>query len=67
MKEVVERAGATAIMVEDDWGKPVDPQKVEDALKANPDAKLLAFVHAETSTGARSDAKTLSKLAHDHL
>ncbi len=66
MKEVVERAGATAIMVEDDWGKPVDPQKVEEALKANPDAKLLAFVHAETSTGASSDAKTLSKLAHEH-
>jgi len=66
MKEVVERCGATAIMVEDDWGKPVDPQKVEDTLKAHPEAKLLAFVHAETSTGARSDAQTLSKLAHDH-
>ena len=66
MKEVAERCGATVVMVEDEWGKPVDPQKVEDALKANPDAKLLAFVHAETSTGARSDAKTLSKLAHDH-
>jgi alanine-glyoxylate transaminase / serine-glyoxylate transaminase / serine-pyruvate transaminase len=66
MKEVVERCGATAIMVQDDWGKPVDPQKVEDALKANPDTKLVAFVHAETSTGARSDAETISKIAHDH-
>ncbi|MCG6938078.1 MAG: alanine--glyoxylate aminotransferase family protein [Gammaproteobacteria bacterium] len=66
MKENVERCGASPIMVEDDWGKPVDPQKVEDALKANPDAKLLAFVHAETSTGARSDAETLSRIAHDH-
>ena len=66
MKEVVERCGATPIMVEDDWGKPVDPQKVEDALKANPDARLVAFVHAETSTGARSDAETLCKLAHDN-
>jgi alanine-glyoxylate transaminase / serine-glyoxylate transaminase / serine-pyruvate transaminase len=66
MKEVVERCGATAVMVEDDWGKPVDPHKVEDALKANPDAKLLAFVHAETSTGARSDAETLSAIAHHH-
>lgn len=66
MKENVERCGATPIMVEDEWGKPVDPQKVEDALKANPDAKLLAFVHAETSTGARSDADILCKLAHDH-
>jgi len=66
MKENVERCGAQAIMVQDDWGKPVDPQKVEDALKANPDAKLLAFVHAETSTGARSDAKTLTELAHKY-
>lgn len=66
MKENVERIGATAIMVEDEWGTVVDPQKVEDALKANPDAKFVAFVHAETSTGAMSDAKTLVKLAHDH-
>lgn len=66
MKENVERCGATPVMVEDDWGKPVDPQKVEDALKANPDAKLVAFVHAETSTGARSDAETISKITHDN-
>ena len=66
MKENVERCGATAVMVEDDWGKVVDPHKVEAALKAHPDAKVLAFVHAETSTGAQSDAKTLSELAHQH-
>ncbi len=66
MKENVERADGNTIMVEDDWGKPVDPQKVEDALIANPDAKVLAFVHAETSTGARSDAQTLCALAQKH-
>ena len=66
MKENVERCGATAIMVVDDWGKPVDPSKVEDALKTHTDARLLAFVHAETSTGAQSDAKTLVELAHAH-
>ena len=66
MKENVERCGGTAVMVEDDWGVAVDPQKVEEALKANPDAKILAFVHAETSTGAISDAKTLTALAHQH-
>ena len=66
MKENVERCGATAIMVMDDWGKPVDPSKVEDALKTHTDARLLAFVHAETSTGAQSDAKTLVELAHAH-
>ena len=66
MKENVERCGAEAIMVTDDWGSPVDPQKVEDALKAHPDARALAFVHAETSTGARSDAETLCGLASQH-
>lgn len=66
MRENVERCGAEAIMVEDEWGKPVDPNKVEAALQAHPDAKLLAFVHAETSTGARSDAQTLSALAHKY-
>ena len=39
MKENVERAGGNAVMVEDPWGRAVDPGKVEDALKANPDAK----------------------------
>jgi len=63
MRENVERCGGIPVMVVDDWGKPVDPQKVEEALKANPDAVALAFVHAETSTGASSDVATLCGLA----
>ncbi len=66
MKENVERCGATPIMIEDEWGSAVDCNKVEAALKANPDARVLAFVHAETSTGAISDAKTLAELARKH-
>ena len=66
MKENVERCGGTAVMVEDEWGAAVDINKLEEALKANPDAKIVAFVHAETSTGAQSDAKTISELAHQH-
>ena len=66
MKENVERLGATAIMVEDEWGTAVDISKVEQALKDNPDTKIVAFVHAETSTGASSDAKALCDLAHQH-
>ena len=66
MKENVERCGATPVMVEDEWGKPVDPNKLEEALKANPNAKTVAFVHAETSTGAQSNVAMLTKLAHDH-
>jgi alanine-glyoxylate transaminase/serine-glyoxylate transaminase/serine-pyruvate transaminase len=66
MKENVERSGGTAIMVEDEWGSAVDLNKVEDALKANPAAQILAFVHAETSTGAISDARALAELAHKY-
>jgi len=66
MKENVERMGAIAIMVEDEWGTAVDLEKVEQALKTNPDTKLLAFVHAETSTGVESDVKALCSLAHQY-
>ncbi|MFV1996621.1 MAG: alanine--glyoxylate aminotransferase family protein [Acidiferrobacterales bacterium] len=66
MKENVERVGGKAIMVEDDWGQPVDPEKLEDALKGNPDAKVVAFVHAETSTGVQSDAKLLCEISRRH-
>jgi alanine-glyoxylate transaminase/serine-glyoxylate transaminase/serine-pyruvate transaminase len=66
MKENVERSGGTAIMVQDPWGRAVDPDKVRDAFKANPDVKILAFVHAETSTGAQSDAATLAKIAQEY-
>jgi alanine-glyoxylate transaminase / serine-glyoxylate transaminase / serine-pyruvate transaminase len=64
MKENVERCGAIPILVEDSWGAAVDPNKVEEALQAHPEAKVLAFVHAETSTGAESDVKTLVDIAH---
>jgi len=63
MVEVVRRLGATAVVVEDAWGAPVSPEKVEAAFAAHPEARLLAFVHAETSTGARSDAATLAAIA----
>ncbi len=66
MKENVERCGAVAALVEDEWGKPVDPSKIEEALKAHPEAKIVAFVHAETSTGAESDAETIAKLAQQY-
>ncbi len=66
MLENVIRCGGVPVLVEDKWGEPVDPQKVEDALKKNKDAKIVAFVHAETSTGAQSDAKLLTQIAHKH-
>ncbi len=66
MLENVKRTGGVPVVVDDAWGAPVDPNKVREAFAANPDAKALAFVHAETSTGAQSDAAALAKIAQDH-
>ena len=63
LAENVRRAGGVPVIVEDPWGEPVDPAKVEDTFKAHPEASLLAFVHAETSTGALSDAAALAAIA----
>ncbi len=65
MLENVKRTGGVPVIVDDAWGSAVDLQKVRDAFRANPDAKLLAFVHAETSTGAQSDAAALAKIAQE--
>jgi alanine-glyoxylate transaminase/serine-glyoxylate transaminase/serine-pyruvate transaminase len=66
MRENVMRLGAHCVLVEDPFGQAVSLDKVDAALKANPGAKALAFVHAETSTGAASDAAALCKLAREH-
>jgi alanine-glyoxylate transaminase/serine-glyoxylate transaminase/serine-pyruvate transaminase len=66
MVENVKRTGGVPVLVEDPWGRAVDPDKVAAAFAANPDAKALAFVHAETSTGAQSDAAALAAIARRH-
>jgi alanine-glyoxylate transaminase/serine-glyoxylate transaminase/serine-pyruvate transaminase len=63
MRENVVRIGAEAILVDNEWGEPVDPHAVEQALQNNPGVKAVAFVHAETSTGALSDAKSIAAIA----
>jgi len=66
MAEVAIRAGAKVIITEDDWGTAVDPNKIEKALKSNPNVKIVGFVHAETSTGALSNATEICHLAKDN-
>jgi len=63
MADNVRRLGGEAVIVEQEWGRAVDPEALQKALKANPGAKIVAFVHAETSTGARSDARQLCEIA----
>lgn len=51
MSDIVQRCGANLVQVSAPWGKPIDLQKIEDALNANQRVKAVALVHAETSTG----------------
>ncbi len=62
MCEVAERAGAEVIRLDFPWGQPVDPQALLDAQRANPDARFVGVVHAETSVGVRSDIAPLKAL-----
>jgi alanine-glyoxylate transaminase/serine-glyoxylate transaminase/serine-pyruvate transaminase len=65
MADIARRAGAVVTRVSCAWGKPIDPEALASAIRAAPQAKLVAFVHAETSTGARSDAAALCALARE--
>ena len=64
MSDIVERCGAKLIRIDAPWGSPIDPSQVEEALKTcNP--KIVAIVHAETSTGVMQPLREISQLVHD--
>jgi len=59
------KAGANVRRIEEDLGGIIDPARVEKALKEKP-AKLVAMVHAETSTGACQPLEDISRIAHEY-
>ncbi|GAA5159163.1 alanine--glyoxylate aminotransferase family protein [Pseudonocardia eucalypti] len=61
--EVAVRGGAEVVRVEAPWGRSLDPEVLLGTQRAHPDARLLAVVAAETSTGVRNDVAPLSALA----
>ena len=66
MADVIERAGGVAVRVEAPWGRVVRPEQVEAALRNCRRPKLVALVHAETSTGAWQPLPDAARLAHEH-
>ncbi|GGE67299.1 pyridoxal-phosphate-dependent aminotransferase family protein [Priestia taiwanensis] len=64
MVDVAKRCGAEVIEVHAEWGSIIDCTAVEEALKQHGDVKLVAVVHAETSTGVRQPLEQLSELVH---
>lgn len=65
MCDVAGRCGAEVVRVDFAWGAPVDPDVVRDTVRAHRDVRLVAFVHAETSTGAWSDAAAVTAAVRD--
>jgi len=64
MCDVARRCGAEVVRVESPWGRPLDPEQV---LSAHPGPRVIAAVHAETSTGVRNDVAALAAGKGDAL
>jgi len=62
MCEVARRCGAEVVRVDEPWGRAIDPQRLVDAQRAHPGARVLAVVHAETSTGVANDVAPLAAI-----
>ncbi len=65
MVDIAERSGAKVFRVDTEWGKITEPDQIKKALLNCPKAKLVAIVHAETSTGALQPLKEISDLVHE--
>ena len=63
MRDIIERAQGRPVVVEAKWGEAIDRNKIEAALKSS-EARALALVHAETSTGVLQDLSGLAEMAH---
>lgn len=65
MCDVAARCGAKVIKVEAPWGQIIEPEPLGNAVQACKQPKLVAAVHAETSTGVLTPVAPLAKIAHD--
>lgn len=65
IRQMAERQAAEITVIETEWGKPVDPERVEAELKKK-SYKLIALVHAETSTGVLQPVDDIARLAKEY-
>jgi alanine-glyoxylate transaminase / serine-glyoxylate transaminase / serine-pyruvate transaminase len=66
MVDNAQRLGAKVIPLNADWGNIIEPEAVEAVLKSQKKVKMVAVVHAETSTGALQPVEQISKLAKQY-
>jgi alanine-glyoxylate transaminase / serine-glyoxylate transaminase / serine-pyruvate transaminase len=63
--DTAERAGAEVVRLEEPWGRIVPTERVAEALEQHPDARFVALVHAETSTGAHQPLEEVGALLRE--
>ena len=63
--EIAQRCDANVVEVNADWGQAVQPEAIEAELKRHPEAKVVALVHCETSTGVLQPLAEIGRLARD--
>lgn len=65
MSDIVERIGGRLHRIDRPWGEVFDPDDVRAALDAHPDVRIVAIVHAETSTGAWQPIEEIGRLSRE--
>jgi alanine-glyoxylate transaminase/serine-glyoxylate transaminase/serine-pyruvate transaminase len=65
MVDIARRCGAQAIPIEFEWGLPIDPDTLRHEIQKHPSIKVLAAVHAETSTGVLNPIQELAQIAKE--
>lgn len=65
MSDIVNRIGGRLIRVDGEWGRAIDPEVVRKAIKGKK-PKVLAVVHAETSTGVCQPLEQLAEITKDY-
>lgn len=66
MADMARRCGADVVLVEQEWGRIIEPDQVQQALKSAGRVKAVAIVHGETSTGVLQPLEEISRIVHEH-
>ncbi len=64
--ELTETFGGKSVRLEVEWGRAIKPEMVSEALEKEPDIKLVAICHNETSTAVLNPLQKIAKITKEH-
>ncbi len=60
--KICEAFGLNVTAIREEWGKPVDPNKIAEALKMDPAVKAVLIQHTDTSSTTLNDVKAVADI-----